>query len=237
LEHELVSLALVTDPFGEYSESLLRCAFPDVVVPFKQHFVAELNRPVSEIVSKHHRYYARKARKDVHVESCENPGEHLADWMTLYSHLIERHDITGIQAFSREAFAKQLEVPGLVMLRAVAQDETVGMHLWFVQDRVAQSHLAAFSPLGYELMASYALYWFALEYFTDRVQWLNFGGGAGVKSDSQDGLSRFKRGWATGTRPAFFCGRVLNRERYAELVRIRDVPSTDYFPAYRLGEF
>src|SRR5207244_6057978 len=40
LSEGLVSLALVTDPFGDYSESYLRECFRDVVIPFKEHFVA-----------------------------------------------------------------------------------------------------------------------------------------------------------------------------------------------------
>ena len=44
---------------------------------------------------------------------------------------------------------------------------------------------------------------------------------------------RFKRGWATGTRTAHFCGRVLDPERYAQLA---GAAATSYFPAYRAGE-
>ena len=66
----------------------------------------------------------------------------------LYAHLTERHGITGIRAFSRAAFARQLAVPGLVMFRAAAAGETVGLHLWYVQDDVAYGHLGATSPRG-----------------------------------------------------------------------------------------
>ena len=46
LRHELVSLALVTDPFGQYDEALLHGCF-DVVMPFKPHFVADLSQPIT----------------------------------------------------------------------------------------------------------------------------------------------------------------------------------------------
>ena len=80
----------------------------------------------------------------------------------LYDHLIARHRY-GIKAFSRRPFGLQLGVPGAVMLRATHAGQTVGAHLWYVQDDVVHSHLAAASPRGYELQVSYALYWFALE--------------------------------------------------------------------------
>ena len=43
---DLVSLALVTDPFGEYDEPYLRRIF-DVVFAFKEHYVADLQRPIN----------------------------------------------------------------------------------------------------------------------------------------------------------------------------------------------
>jgi lipid II:glycine glycyltransferase (peptidoglycan interpeptide bridge formation enzyme) len=123
------------------------------------------------------------------------------------------------------------------MFRAVVRGNTVGAHLWYLHGEIAHSHLAAFSPLGYELMASYALYWFAIEYFADKVSWLNLGAGAGVESEGSDGLSRFKKGWATETRTAFFCGHVFNKAKYAEIVKAKRAGQTSYFPAYRKGEF
>ena len=51
------------------------------------------------------------------------------------------------------------------------------------------------------------------------------------------GLREFKRGWSTGTRPAYLCGRILQPQRYAELAEERGPGERSYFPAYRAGEF
>src|SRR5438105_60435 len=61
LRSELVSLALVTDPLAGCDPDQLRRCFADVVLPFKEHFVADLARPVDALVSRHHRRYARSA--------------------------------------------------------------------------------------------------------------------------------------------------------------------------------
>ncbi len=230
---DLVSLAVVTDPFGNYDERLLHRCF-DTVRPFKEHFVTDLKLPADDIVSKHHRYYARKSLEKVRVEECAEPVRFLDAWTGLYAGLAERHGLAGIQAFSREAFARQLRLPGVVMLRAVSDEETVSIHLWYESDGVAYSHLAASSPRGYGLMASYALYRFALERFADRVRWLDLGAGAGAGKEP-GGLDRFKKGWSTGTRTAYLCGRVFDREAYAKLSE-GSVAATTYFPAYRAGE-
>ena len=237
LEGRLVSVAAVVDPFGLDDEARLRACFRDRVVPFKEHFVADLERHDLAALSRHHRYYARRALARCEVEAAADPQHHLDEWTSLYATLCARHDLTGIQAFSRAAFERQLAVPGMVMLRARTGDETLGAHLWYVQGEVAYSHLAAASPRGYEAMVFYALYFRACEHFRGRVRYVDFGAGAGVASGADDGLTRFKRGWANDTRMAYFCGRILDQERYAKILATRGLAEEKYFPAYRAGEF
>ena len=236
LENDLISLSLVTDPFGQYDSNLLQQCF-DVMIPFKEHFVTNLSKSLSTIVSAHNRYYARKSLRNICVERCQDPAQFTDEWTDLYGILVKRHDLKGIKAFSRVAFAKQLSIPGIVMVRAVHQDVVVGAQIWFVQGEVGYSHLTAISEAGYKLRASYALYWFAIEYFSDKLRWLDLGAGAGSKSDGKDGLSEFKRGWSTDSRTVYFCGRIFDPERYTQIVKAKGIAATDYFPAYRRGEF
>lgn len=241
LDDELVSVGLVTDPFGNYCEDQLRGSF-DRVVRFKEHFLVDLTRDPQEFVSQHHRYYARKSLRVARVDLCADPAAHLDEWVALYQVLVERHHLKGLKAFSRDSFARQLQVPGLLMFRmtGLEQKELLALQLWYIQGDVGYSHLTAFSDAAYRTRASYGLYWSAIEAcrreYAGRVRWLNLGAGAGVYSDATDGLTDFKRGWSTETRPAYFCGRVLNPSRYDELSRHRAPPETKYFPAYRAGE-
>ena len=234
----LVSLAVVCDPFGEYDEEYLAKCFANVVLPFKQHFVVDLSRDPAEFVAAHHRRNARRAAREVSVEECERPVELLDDWHALYQELIARHGIEGLTAFSKRSFAQQLEVPGIVALRAVRDGATVGMLLWYIQRDVAYYHLGAYSSAGYELKASFALFDYALGYFARRgVRWANLGGAPGARTGEASGLGRFKQGWSTETRTAYFCGRIFDAEKYDEIVRSKGIQRTTYFPAYRSGEF
>lgn len=236
---QLVSLSLVTDPFGRYNQQDLLNTFIDVARPYKQHFVIDLHQQPEKFVAAHHQRNAHKALKMVAVEVCtEQTIKYLNEWVALYGNLIERHNITGITKFSREAFAKQISTPGIVVFRASLNDKTVGMLLWYVQGNVAYYHLGAYSPDGYQLNASFALFWAALGYFANEgLQWLGLGAGAGALGNANDGLTRFKRGWSTGTRTAYFCGRIFDRKKYQEIVEARGISATDFFPAYRHGEF
>lgn len=235
LENQLVSVVMVPDPFADHSPRILQSTF-DVVVPFKDHLVVDLENRPERAVSKHHRYYARKALREVSVEVSERPVDFLDEWQALYDNLVDRHRFGGIRRFSREAFALQLAAPGIVMFRALHAGESVGVHLWFVHGSTATSHLTAFSPVGYKLSVSYALYWEAIRFFAGTTRWLNLGGAAGIRDEPEDGLRRFKAGWSSSTRTACLCGRILDRDLYRELTTAGGHAAEGYFPAYRAGE-
>ena len=237
LSESLVALSLVTDPFGNFDDEGLRECF-DLVRPYKQHYVADLAQSIEASLPRNHRRNLAKALSQVEVECPLDPSKHLEEWLNLFSFLVERHRITGMRALSRRALSHQLRVPGLVMFRATAGQRVVGMHLWFVQGDVAYGHLGAVDPRGYHLRAWFALYAYAVAHFRDQgVRWLDLGGAPDASANGEEsGLGRFKQGWSTGTRPVYLCGRILQPERYAELVRDRRAEETSYFPAYRDGE-
>lgn len=233
----LVSLSLVTDPFGEYTHTDLSRYFKDLAKPYKQHFIVDLSRPKREFVDAHHQHNARKALKLVEIETCDTPEQYLDEWVALYGNLIERHNIKGVARFSRSAFEAQLQVPGIVAFRASRDGVPVGMLLWYIQEEVGYYHLGAYSPEGYKLNASFALFWTLLDYFASMgLKWLSLGAGAGVHGNEEDGLTRFKRGWSTGVRTAYFCGRIFDAEKYERLSQARGILGTTYFPAYRSNE-
>lgn len=233
LGDNLISLALVTDPLGAYDEDILKRSF-DRVQPYKEHFIAEVSEPLESFVSKSHRQNARRALRKLTVEICEEPQRYIDDWVDLYAVLTRKHDVSGLRAFSRTSFEHQFATPGMVLFRAVLDGETVGMDLWYVDGDVAQGHLAAFSETGYAASASYATKWTLLQYFADKVRWVNLGGHAGTPGTSSGGLTHFKKGWSSTTRRTYFCGRVFDDPAYQRLSQA--MPNTAYFPAYREGE-
>jgi len=233
LRNSLVSIYMVIDPFAEYSVAELKKSFPDIVLPFKNHYEVDLFKNPKDFMSQHHMRNTRKAKQRVAVDVVDPKCEWLEDWVHLYKKLILKHSIAGIPAFSYNAFKKQSSVPGLTVFKATIEQQLVGMLLWYTHNSVAYYHLGAYSELGYSSYASFALFDVAIEYFASTgTRWLNLGSGAGLEK-RQDGLSRFKAGWSSGTRTAYFCGRVHNRAIYDELVQSGDNKTGGYFPAYR----
>jgi hypothetical protein len=239
----LVSLTVVADPLAEADPELLQRHFADLARPYKEHYLVDLAGKADQFGSSHHRRnVARFARRGV-IDICADPVTRTAEWTGLYNQLIARHGITGIARFSAASFRRQLALPGLVLLRArTMAGELVGMQLWFCDGDKVWYHLGAYSELGYRLGgASAALTSHALKHFRDAgLRWANLGSGAGVSHDAQDGLSRFKQGWATATRWAWLYGAVLSPGPYREACLAAGVPAhrasataPDFFPAYR----
>ena len=226
LAGDLVSVAIVTDPFGNYREPDLTGAFPELTRVYKDHFITELGEMSDRSLGKHHRYSVRRAIGKIDVDICSDPRSQVDEWVRLYRVLVEKHGLTGIHAFSRASFESQLAVPGMVMVRGYHLGELAAAHLWLVRGDVAYSHLAASSPDGYRLGALYALYAKAIEHFRRGLRFLDLGAGS-------SGLGRFKRGFATGTRPAYLCGRILNKDVYESLRGTSGGSEFDFFPAYR----
>jgi hypothetical protein len=230
LEGTLVSVAAVCDPFGAPDPEQLKSSF-DHVVPFKDHYIVDLSLPASKIGSRRHWEYARVAQRTLDVSLVENPLTFTDEWFELYAELIRRKRLTGIKAFSRNAFRALLAMPSVTVFRVSRGQTPLAGQIWMGDEGVAFHHLTAMSAEGYRTRAAFALYAAAIEYFRGRVGYLDLGGGAGL--GAADGLADFKRRWSTGTRATYFCGRVLNRSEYE---RLGQNHQTDYFPSYRQGE-
>jgi hypothetical protein len=232
---DIVSVVAVTDPMTSVDISYLKRCFPDLVRPYKHNYVVDLRAPSP---SAQHRAKARRALAQLDVTVEARPLGFLDEWVSLYDQLCRRHRLDGVRAFSRRAFTEQLAVPGCIAFRALSGGVCVSTCLWYTMGDVAHYHLGASSTEGYALSASYALFDAAIETFkADGKAWLNLGSGAGAEHQKKDGLSRFKRGWATGSRESYLCGRIYDHEGYRALTRARTSTPGDYFPAYRYGEY
>jgi len=232
LAGDLVSVRLVTDPFANADLDRLTAAFPDRCYEYKRHFVTDLSQPLEKTIAGHHMRNVGKTLDSLEVRQSTDDVDLILKWQPLYDTLIRRHEIRGIAQFSSASFEKQSKVPGFISFSALDGHNTCGMNWWYVCGDVVYYHLGAYSERGYECRASYALFWSALQHFaTLGLRWACLGAGAGLQS-AESGLTRFKRGWATTTRPAYFCGRIFNPAAYAKLVAAANAQS-EYFPAYR----
>ena len=229
LANDLVSIVAVPDPLGEHTLADLEAAFPDLLVPYKRHYLVYLRSKNS--LGKHHRRNLRRAAELVEVERVVEPIAEQTTWCGLYANLIDRHHVEGIAHFSDQALVEQLSAGGLTMFCARQDGRAVGMALFYTAGDDVYYHLGAYNAAGYAAKASYALFDSAIKWFrAEGGRRLLLGSGAGLSSDATDGLSRFKRGWATDSMVGYLGGRIGDRGVYDAL---SEGFRGDYFPAYR----
>jgi hypothetical protein len=238
LRNRLVSVVLVTDPFGSYTMDELAKAF-DNVRQFKEHYVVDLTRPLEENVSKSNRATARRALRKLEIRVLLNPVECIDDWTRLFERMVRRQNLSGLRSYSRMSFLKQFQTPGAVMFEVRSEGDVVGLDMIYVDGDHAYGHVCAFSEVGYRLRASYATRWRMLEYLQGRVRYLDFGGSVGTSdAPAGDGLADYKRRWCALRMPVYLCTSVLNPAVYGELSAARGTrEKPGYFPAYRVGEY
>ena len=238
LPEDLITVAVVPDPLSGVSVDELKRCF-DLVNPFKAHFLVDLEVPFSQYLRRHHRRYAQRGKSAVEVVLAENAQDHVEEWTSFYAALCGRHGISGVRAFSRRAFDHQLAVPGCHYFRALHEGSAVAGLVCYLDRGRAYAHLVGASPAGQELMAQYALYWHAIEFFRSKASVMDLGAVPGYSSSAApSGISFFKAGWATSSVQTYFCGKVLNEKAYEALrPNSPTVAPAGFFPAYRLGNF
>ena len=238
LDKEILCVSLITDPFGDFQANNLRDIFTDRFFLFKNHYVVNFSKNWKASIKKHHLRNIKKAAAAVETKRCPDTSALLADWCRLYRYLACRHNITGLTSFSEHLFKKLFLVPGIEAFSAKLNGETIGMLLCMVQDDIAYYHLGAYSRSGYEQRASYALFDHVMNHYAEKgFRYLGLGAGAGITDTRSDGLSWFKAGWANEQRPVYFCGKIFNKKLYFRLATLSGTFQSEYFPAYRTGEF
>ena len=223
----LVSAVLVVEGRLGPPTSVLEAAF-DFARPFKSHQI--LDRDLGPFAyAKHHRYEIKRAHGRVTAQEIAL-GDHLPAWRALYGELVARHGLSGTHVFPPEHYALLAVLPGVRTFAAFIEDRMVSAHVFVTHEGHAISHLAASTPEGYAAGAAYAVNDLASRSLDDcRV--INFAGGAGVNDNPDDGLVRFKRGFANTVAPARLCGAVLDADAYRALSA--DRVDSGFFPAYR----
>lgn len=234
LKDQIISVSLVISPFSVLPQENFKWYF-DQFHKYKAHYILDLSLPLDSSISKNKRRNAIRALREVSVDLVKSPNIDLFEWFDLYQNLIERHHIQGIRAFSRKSFEKQIAIPNTHYFRALYENTVVGGNLFYIHGDVAYAHLSAFTGVGYEKGAPYAIKWVALGHLADIVRWVNFGGTPDIEMGKKSGLEQFKTGWSNNSKSSYFCGKILNYDLYDQLVRSSNTNHMGFFPAYRIG--
>ncbi len=216
---DVVTVSAVTDPLAGVDEELLRPAFGDLVRVDAQHYLADL---VSFWPAREHRRAVREAMRLVDVEVEDAPTDFLSRWEAVTS-----EPLPGVAlGLGRDGLARQLALPGCVSFSVFAEDGPVAAAVIYVSGDHAYVHALAATELGLQLGARHALVQTMVEDMGGRgLRFLDLG------ASQHD--PAFMDGWTELTRPAYRCGRIVDRVAYDALAAAGGTAGSAVFPAYR----
>ena len=216
---DVVAVWTVTDALASVDEEVLRPAFGDLVRVDALHHIADL---VTFWPSRDHRRAVRRALQLVDVEVEDAPTASPAGWAALAGKGPPGSEL----GLGDDALARQLALPGCVGFTAYGEDAPVAAAIVYVSGDCAYLHAMAASAEGEALGARYALVQTMVEDMAGRgLRLLDLG--------SVDDDPAFMDGWTELTRPAYRCGRIVDRVAYDQLVAQAGTACSATLPAYR----
>lgn len=216
---DIVAITAVTDALAGVDEELLRPAFGDLVRVEARHHLVDL---AGFWPSREHRRAARRALALLDVEVVDAPVSSAAAWRALGGEPLPGAEL----GLSDGALEYLLALPGCVGLTVHGADGPVAAAIAYVSGDDGYLHAIAAGAAAADTGARFALVQVLVEDMAGRgLRYLDLGP---VTEDAG-----FMAGWTELTRPAYRCGRIVDRLAYDALTAAAGTAGSAIFPAYR----
>ncbi|WP_338470960.1 peptidoglycan bridge formation glycyltransferase FemA/FemB family protein [Niallia sp. XMNu-256] len=192
--------------------------------------------PIQSEFSKSCRKNIRKAlNKGVNFEVTEKPTD-IGEFKQIYYSTMDRNNATGYYYFDDDYFDIILNYfrENIIIVKAIYDGKTIAQGLYFVYGKNIHIHLSGTLSEYLHLSPAYILrYAVTLWGKENGYEMIHHGGGR--SNSEEDGLYKFKKGFAKNTEFDFYIGKkIWNPSVYIELCeKVGTKSSLDYFPAYR----
>lgn len=196
----------------------------------------DFDNPVKSEFSKSCLKNIRKAlNKGVTFEVLENPTE-IGEFKQIYYSTMDRNNATDYYYFDDEYFDNILTYfkENTIIVKAIYEGKTIAQGLYFVYGKNIHIHLSGTLSEYLYLSPAYILRYAITLWGKDNgYEIIHHGGGR--SNSMEDGLFKFKKGFAKNTEFDFYIGTMVwNDKIYSELCNIVQVnEKTDFFPRYR----
>lgn len=192
--------------------------------------------PIQSEFSKSCRKNIRKAlNKGVTFEVIENPKD-IGEFKQIYYSTMDRNNATGYYYFGDEYFDKTLNFfrENIIIVKAIYEEKTIAQGLYFIYGKNIHIHLSGtlseYLYLSPAYILRYAVTMWGKENGYDMIHH-----GGGRSNSENDGLFKFKKGFAKNTEFEFYVGRkIWDNGIYLRLCKELGInEKIEYFPAYR----
>lgn len=192
--------------------------------------------PIQSEFSKSCRRNIRKAlNKGIKYEVIENP-EDIGEFKQIYYSTMDRNNANDYYYFDDEYFNNILKYfrKNIILVKAIYEGKTIAQGLYFIYRKNIHIHLSGTLSEYLYLSPAYILrYAVTLWGKENGYEMIHHGGGR--TNSPEDGLYKFKKGFAKNTEFDFYIGkRIWNIDIYNKLCRMKNIEGAiEYFPLYR----
>ena len=192
--------------------------------------------PVKEEFSKSCRKNIRQAiNKGVTYKITEEP-ESINNFKEIYYSTMDRNNATDYYYFGDEYFEQILKYfrKNVLLVEAIYENKTIACGLYFIYGKTIHIHLSGtlneYLFLSPAYILRYAVTLWGKEHGYEMIHH-----GGGRSNSEEDGLYKFKKGFAKNTEFDFGIGKkIWNENIYKELCRKKQIgEDEEFFPAYR----
>lgn len=227
-----VCLTLRTDVFDENIVLKTEGTW-DWFKPFKTHYITNFREPWRQTAARNAIRYEKRARDIYAFSRVENPASYATELSRLNKVILDRTQIGKTTALSVNTLQIQMSQNGVRLFKAENCDGVQGLALFMITDQKAYAYLLGATNEARSDHVIYGLYGYALDSLKSEVEVVDFGGNPGWSDDPADNVVQFKKLWTNQIATSFICGKIFDRNVYAQLCAKNRSSRSKFFPSYR----
>jgi len=226
-----VSMTVRSDAFFEKTVGETEPAW-DWFRCFKTHYITNLSKPWRETAARNAKRYDDRARRTFTFSQIINPISHTSELRRLNRIILNRTQGKAANVLAEKILSEQLGLSGAKLFRASDSNGIQGLALFMVTEKRAYAYMIGATNEARSNNVIYGLYGYALDYFQNEVDKVDFGGAPGTLENQDHPIARFKKLWTNETAQSFICGKIFRPDVYQKLSEIYPTGQTEFFPSY-----
>ena len=232
-EKKAVALTIRSDSLSE-SNVLTTKANWDWFKEFKTHYITDLSGDWRSSAARNALRYEKRARQTFEYEVTTTPLAFAKDLHDLNRIILQRTQGPTQSQLNIETLKQQIGLAGAVLIKASNGSGLQALGLFMQSKNRAYAYLLGSTNEARDDYVIYGLYGFALDLFSNRVTYVDFGGAPGMYDNFDHPVAKFKRLWTNKMAKSYICGKIIRKDIYGQLTDDAPIEHADYFPGYRI---
>ena len=201
---------------------------------FKTHHITDLSSDWRASAARNALRYEKRARLTFQYGVVLEPITYAKELYDLNQIILKRTKAPIQSQLDLKALKQQLDLPGAVLIKAWNESGVQALGFFMQSKNRAYAYLLGSTDDARDDYVLYGLYSFALDLFSNRVTYVDFGSAPGIRDNIDHPVAKFKRLWTNKMAKSYICGKIIRKDIYSQLMDLSPIDHADYFPGYQI---